>query len=79
MGRLQDRIAFITGAASGIGRASALELAARGARVAVTDLDAAGAETVAKEIAQAGGEAAAWALDVSDRAANERVVAEIAV
>lgn len=76
-GRLEGKVAWVTGAASGIGRASAIELAARGAQVAVTDLDAAGAETVAKEIGQAGAEAAAWALDVSDRVANERVVAEI--
>jgi len=76
-GRLDGRVAWVTGAASGIGRASALELAARGARVAVTDLNGAGAESVAKEIAQAGGEALALALDVTDRGANERVVGEI--
>ncbi|MEN8159771.1 MAG: SDR family NAD(P)-dependent oxidoreductase [Myxococcota bacterium] len=76
-GRLEGKVAWVTGAASGIGRASALELATRGARVAVTDLNGDGAEAVAKEIGQAGGEAAAWALDVTDRAANERVVGEI--
>jgi len=66
----------VTGAASGIGRASAVELAARGARVACADLNAAGAEAVAKEIARAGGEAIGLGLDVTDRAANERSVAE---
>jgi NAD(P)-dependent dehydrogenase (short-subunit alcohol dehydrogenase family) len=75
-GRLDGKVAWVTGAASGIGRASAIELAARGARVACADLDAAGAENVAKEIAQAGGEAIGLALDVSDAAANERSVAE---
>lgn len=74
---LEGRVAWVTGAASGIGRASALELAQRGARVGVTDVNGAGAEDVAKEIAQAGGEAAAWALDVTDRGATERVVGEI--
>jgi NAD(P)-dependent dehydrogenase (short-subunit alcohol dehydrogenase family) len=74
---LEGRVALVTGAASGIGRASALELAARGARVAVSDVNAAGAEGVAKEIGQAGGDAAAFALDVSDRAAHERAVREI--
>jgi NAD(P)-dependent dehydrogenase (short-subunit alcohol dehydrogenase family) len=76
-GRLEGKVAWVTGAASGIGRASALELATRGARVAVTDLDGDGAEAVAKEIGQAGGEAVAWALDVTERAANERIVGEI--
>ena len=76
-GRLDGKVALVTGAASGIGRASAKELAARGARVACADLNAAGAESVAKEIAQAGGDAFGLALDVADRAANERAVAEV--
>jgi NAD(P)-dependent dehydrogenase (short-subunit alcohol dehydrogenase family) len=76
-GRLDGKAALVTGAASGIGRASAKELAARGARVACADLNAAGAESVAKEIAQAGGDAFGFALDVADVAANERAVAEV--
>jgi NAD(P)-dependent dehydrogenase (short-subunit alcohol dehydrogenase family) len=76
-GALDGKVAWVTGAASGIGRASALLLAARGARVAAADLNGAGAEAVAKEIAQAGGEALALTLDVSDRAANERAVAAV--
>ena len=77
LGRLDGKAAWVTGAASGIGRASAKELAARGARVACADLNAAGAEGVAKEIAQAGGDAFAVGLDVTDAAANERAVAEV--
>ncbi|MBR0825346.1 SDR family oxidoreductase [Bradyrhizobium manausense] len=57
---------LVTGAASGMGRATARVFAADGANVAVTDYDAAGAETVAKEIATSGGSAKAWKLDVSD-------------
>ncbi len=76
-GSLAGKVALVTGAASGIGRASAKELAARGARVACADVNAAGAEGVAKEIAQAGGDAFGLALDVADRGANERAVAEV--
>jgi meso-butanediol dehydrogenase/(S,S)-butanediol dehydrogenase/diacetyl reductase len=62
-------VAFVTGAASGIGRATALRLAAEGARVLAADRDEARlAETVAR-IGTAGGEASAQRLDVSDPAA----------
>ncbi|MHB1610977.1 MAG: SDR family NAD(P)-dependent oxidoreductase, partial [Sulfobacillus sp.] len=47
---LQDRVAVITGAASGIGEASAHRLAQEGARVIVADIDVDGAERVAAEI-----------------------------
>ena len=71
--QLSDRVAIVTGAASGIGAASARVLGAAGARIACADLDAAGAESVAKQIQQAGGEAFGIALDVSDPDANTRV------
>ena len=72
---IAGRVAIITGAASGMGRATARMFAAQGAKVAVTDLDLAACEQVAEE---AGENAHAFALDVADGAAIERVVAEIA-
>lgn len=66
---LQDRVAFVTGAGSGIGRAGALAMAAEGALVVVTDRDATRAQSVADEITQAGGQAEAQVLDVTDDAA----------
>jgi NAD(P)-dependent dehydrogenase (short-subunit alcohol dehydrogenase family) len=73
-GRLQGKVAIVTGGASGIGAASARAIGAAGAKVAVADLNAEGAETVAKEITQAGGEAFGLALDVTDPAANAAAV-----
>lgn len=69
------RVAIVTGAASGMGRATALLLAAEGAKVAITDLDLAACEAVA---AEAGPNARAFALDVGDGDAIKRVVADIA-
>jgi meso-butanediol dehydrogenase / (S,S)-butanediol dehydrogenase / diacetyl reductase len=66
--RLAGKVVGITGAGLGIGRACALAYAAEGAAVAVTDVDRALAAAVAGEIEAAGGRAAAFALDVTDRA-----------
>lgn len=63
---LQGRVAFLTGAGSGIGRAGALALAREGAMVTVTDLDGTRARAVADEILSAGGQAEAMALDAAD-------------
>ena len=65
MGRLQDKIALVTGAGNGIGRATAELFAAEGAFVYVTDLDGAAAESVAAGIVARGGKAVAGAMDVS--------------
>jgi NAD(P)-dependent dehydrogenase (short-subunit alcohol dehydrogenase family) len=66
---LEGRLALVTGAGQGNGRAIARGLAAAGARVIVTDLDGANAARVASEIAAAGGEAWSYTLDVTDREA----------
>lgn len=68
---LAGRIAVVTGAGSGIGRATALLLARHGAKVHVADLKADTAEDVTREIEAAGGRAQAHALDVSDSDALE--------
>ncbi|HSW04410.1 SDR family NAD(P)-dependent oxidoreductase [Aquabacterium sp.] len=78
---LQGRLALVTGAASGIGRAIAWGYAQQGARVVMTDLAEPGCQDTVAEIRHAGGEAWAFGLDVCDdeacRAVAERVGAEI--
>jgi NAD(P)-dependent dehydrogenase (short-subunit alcohol dehydrogenase family) len=69
-----DRSAIVTGAASGIGRAIALELAASGAAVLVADLKLEAAQVVVDEIRAAGGTAEAFAGDVSDPAVSVAAV-----
>jgi len=69
---------LVTGAASGMGRATARVFAAEGANVAVTDYDGAGAQAVADAITASGGSAKAWQFDVADAAAVPRVVNEVA-
>ena len=65
MNRLDGKVGIVTGAASGIGRATAHALAREGARVVVADLNADGAATVAADISQAGGQAISHRVDVS--------------
>ena len=76
---IAGRVAIITGAASGMGRATAHLFAREGAVVAVTDLDLDRCQTVVDELAADGITSAhAFALDVGDAEAIKRVVAEIA-
>jgi 3-oxoacyl-[acyl-carrier protein] reductase len=69
---------LVTGAASGMGRATARVFAAEGANVAVTDHAAEGAKTVAAEITAEGEVAKAWTLDVADRDQITAVVSDVA-
>jgi NAD(P)-dependent dehydrogenase (short-subunit alcohol dehydrogenase family) len=73
--RLQDKVALITGAGSGIGRETALLFAAEGAKVVATDLNLDAAQAVVSAIQQAGGDAIAVRADVSKAADCEAMVA----
>ena len=75
---MTGKVALVTGAAGGRGRATAHVFARDGAKVAVTDVRGKDAEAIAEAIRAEGGEARAWALDVADAAAIARVVPEIA-
>ena len=74
--RLANRVAIVTGAASGIGRASARRLAEEGARIAIGDIDLAGATEVVKEIEAAGGTAMCLATDVSSEDAFKSLIGQ---
>lgn len=74
---LKDKVAIVTGAASGMGRAVALMLAAEGVRVAAADLDQAGAAATVATIAAAGGTGRAYALDITVRAAWAATLAAV--
>src|SRR5947207_3883741 len=73
--RFDGKVALVSGAGSGIGRATALGFAARGARVGVADIDGARADAVAQEITKAGGTALAVAADAAAPDGIEAMIA----
>ena len=75
---LQDKIAVVTGAASGIGRATARALAAAGAQVVVADIDPANGEAVAAALRQAGQRALFLPVDLTDAASIAGFASEVA-
>lgn len=75
---IEGRVALVTGAASGMGRATAHLFADEGAQVAVTDVNEAGVRAVVEEIESVGGRAAGWVLDVADAERVRTVVDEVA-
>ena len=77
--KLVDKVAIVTGAASGLGKAIAVRYAREGAKVAVADLNGQAADAVAAEIRAAGGQARGVAMDVtSEDAVNAGVAAVVA-
>jgi NAD(P)-dependent dehydrogenase (short-subunit alcohol dehydrogenase family) len=77
VGRLDGKVCVITGAGSGIGRASALLFASEGGRLVVGDIDMDAAQMTAAEIKHDGGQAWAWQVDVTDEPATQTFAAEV--
>jgi len=75
--QLKDKIAMITGAASGIGKEIAFEFAHEGAKVCIADLAADAAAATAKELIQSGGTAMSVAMNVTDEAQVDAGVASV--
>jgi 3-oxoacyl-[acyl-carrier protein] reductase len=74
---LKGKVVIVTGAATGIGRATALKFAREGARLSAWDVNAGGAGELLSELAAAGGEAHFCKVDVSNRASVDEAVAEV--
>lgn len=77
MFNLAGKVALVTGAQRGMGRAHALALASQGAKVAVTDRESQACASVVDEITAAGGEALCFAMDVTSKAQIDEVVTAI--
>ena len=77
MGRLDGKVAMVTGGAMGIGKATAARMAEEGAKVALTDIDQEECQGVAEEIDRKGENARAWTMDVSEEDEVREVFREV--
>lgn len=77
MKQFEGKVAVITGAASGIGRATALRLAKRGCRIALADIDSAGLESVEKEVLELGAKVSTHRVDVSSSSQMESFASDV--
>lgn len=75
--RFQDRVAVVTGASKGIGKAAAIAFAREGAKVGLVNVDQEAGETAAVEAREAGGEAAQFSVDVSQQKQVSAMVDEV--
>lgn len=76
-GEFDEKVALVTGGASGIGRAAAMGFARRGASVVVADIDAEGAASTVAAIVKAGGDARSVRVDVAEAESVESMVGEV--
>ena len=77
MNRVKDKVAVVTGGASGIGKATCMLLAKEGAKVAITDINDDEGKAIAQRIKNSGGEAEYWHLDVSKESEVQQVFTEV--